>query len=35
MTPLLARGATIKILKPQWLADEIKNMHKEALELYE
>ena len=34
-TPLMARGATIKILQPQWLADEIKKMHLEAAKLYE
>ena len=34
-TPLMARGATIKILQPQWLADDIKKMHLEAAKLYE
>ena len=34
-TPLMARGATIKILQPQWLADEIKKMHLEAAKLYD
>ena len=34
-TPLMARGATIKILQPQWLADVIKKMHLEAAKLYE
>lgn len=34
-TPLLSRGAAIKILQPQWLADEIKQQHKKALELYD
>lgn len=33
-SPLLARGATIKVLKPQWLADEIMNRHQAAVELY-
>lgn len=33
-SPLLARGAAIKVLKPQWLADEIKNRHQAAVELY-
>lgn len=33
-SPLLARGSAIKILQPQWLADEIKRLHQEALELY-
>lgn len=34
-TPLVARGATIKILQPQWLAEEIKNLHLQAARLYE
>ena len=34
-TPLLSRGAAIKILQPQWLADEIKRQHLEAAKLYE
>ena len=34
-SPLLARGAAIKVLQPQWLADEIKRLHKESLELYQ
>ena len=33
-SPLLARGSAIKILAPQWLADEIKAQHKAAMELY-
>lgn len=33
-TPLLARGALIKILEPQWLADEIKSQHEAAAKLY-
>ncbi len=33
-SPLLARGPAIKILEPQWLADEIKSQLKSALELY-
>ena len=33
-SPLLARGAAIKVLSPQWLAEEIKRQHQEALELY-
>lgn len=33
-TPLLARGAFIKILSPKWLADEICRQHKEASKLY-
>ena len=34
-TPLLSRGAGIKVLQPQWLADEIKNRHLKAAKLYE
>lgn len=34
-TPLMARGSAIKILQPQWLADEIRMMHLEAAKLYE
>lgn len=33
-SPLMARGNAIKILEPQWLADEIARMHREAAELY-
>ena len=33
-SPLLARGAAIKILEPQWLADEIRTLHQAAFELY-
>ena len=33
-SPLLARGAAIKILAPQWLADEIRQQHMAAFELY-
>lgn len=33
-SPLMARGAAIKILEPQWLADEIKGLLKAAIELY-
>lgn len=33
-SPLLSRGAAIKILEPQWLADEIKNLHQAAIDLY-
>lgn len=33
-SPLLARGAAIKVLQPQWLADEIKQQHLSAAELY-
>jgi hypothetical protein len=31
----MSRGAAIKILQPQWLADEIKRLHLEAAKLYE
>ena len=34
-TPRVARGATIKVLQPQWLAEEIKNLHLQAARLYE
>lgn len=34
-TPLVARGAWIKVLQPQWLADEIKRQHVAAAKLYE
>ncbi len=34
-TPLLSRGPLIKVLSPQWLADEIKKQHLEAAKLYE
>ena len=33
-SPLLSRGAAIKILEPKWLADEIKGLHQAALDLY-
>jgi predicted DNA-binding transcriptional regulator YafY len=33
-SPLLSRGAAIKVLSPQWLADEIKQLHQAAAELY-
>lgn len=33
-TPLLSRGAQIKVMEPQWLADEIKAQHQAAAELY-
>ena len=33
-SPLMARGAAIKILEPGWLADEIKGLFKAAIELY-
>ena len=34
-SPLMARGATIKVLHPQWLADEIRRLHLEAAKQYE
>lgn len=34
-SPLLSRGAAIKVLEPQWLADEIKQLHQAAVELYQ
>ena len=33
-TPLLSRGAQIKVLEPKWLADEIKAQHEAAADLY-
>ena len=35
LTPLLSRGAAIKVMQPQWLADEIRRTHIEAAKLYE
>ena len=34
-TPLLSRGPNIKVLQPQWLADEIRQKHLKAAGLYE
>ena len=34
-TPLLAKGAALKVLSPQWLADAICRLHREAVSLYE
>lgn len=34
-TPLVARGAQIKIMEPQWIADEVRRIHQEAAELYD
>lgn len=34
-SPLLARGASIKVLEPAHLAEDIKQLHKAALELYQ
>jgi predicted DNA-binding transcriptional regulator YafY len=33
-SPLLARGAAIKVLAPESLANEIKAMHQAAIDLY-
>ena len=33
-SPLLARGAAIKIMEPKWLSDEIRDLHQAAAELY-
>ncbi len=32
---LLSRGSQVKVLSPQWLADEIRNLHLEAAQQYE
>jgi len=32
---LQSRGSLIKVLEPQWLADEIRTMHLDAAQLYE
>ena len=32
---LLSRGNQIKVLSPQWLADELHDMHMEAAFMYE
>ena len=32
---LLSRGAWLKVLEPQWLADEIRQWHKDAVQIYE
>ena len=34
-TPLLSRGGAIKVMEPQWVADEIARLHREAARLYE
>lgn len=33
-SPLLSRGPAIKVMEPQWLSDEIRNLHQTAAELY-
>lgn len=32
---LLSRGIMLKVIEPQWLADEIYEMHLQAAEMYE
>jgi predicted DNA-binding transcriptional regulator YafY len=32
---LLSLGNTIKVISPEWLAEEIRNMHLEAASLYD
>ena len=34
-TPLLSRGPNIKVIEPEWLAEEIKEQHAKAAALYE
>ena len=34
-TPLLSRGCAIKVMEPQWVADEVARLHREAARLYE
>lgn len=31
---LLSRGAWLKVLEPQWLADEIRKLHEESARIY-
>ena len=31
---LLSRGIMLKVIEPQWLADEVRDMHREAAEMY-
>ncbi|MBP5367628.1 MAG: WYL domain-containing protein [Bacteroidales bacterium] len=31
---ILSRGIMLKVIEPQWLADEIRDMHREAAEMY-
>ena len=33
-TPIVAKGAALKVLSPKWLADAICKLHKDAVELY-
>ena len=32
---LMSRGIMLKVIEPQWLADEIYEMHLQAAEMYE
>lgn len=34
-SPILSRGSLIKVLEPQWLADEIRSQHEAAAKLYD
>ena len=34
-TPLLSRGCAIKVMEPEWVADEVARLHCEAARLYE
>ena len=34
-TPLLSRGCAIKVMEPEWVADEVARLHREAARLYE
>ena len=31
---ILSRGIMLKVIEPQWLANEIRDMHREAAEMY-
>ncbi|MBR1513345.1 MAG: WYL domain-containing protein [Bacteroidales bacterium] len=35
MGQLLSRGTRLKVLEPQWLADEIRNWHADSAKIYE
>ena len=35
LTPLLSRGAAIKVMEPKWLAEKVKDMHLMAAKLYD
>ena len=35
ITPLLSRGAAIKVLSPEWLAQAVRQGHLDAARLYE